>query len=200
VGLAAPGVVAATNRDDVLHPLDETLFRALFGHGETGALRTLALAFSALGGGWCMLTFVPLLFAPRARRFAVWLLAVLVGTALVVYLVKMGVGRQRPYLACADLAHRILHTPTDPSFPSGHAAGSFAFALFTAHALLDRAPRPRFALATAVACVLFAACVGASRVVLGAHFPGDVVSGAILGATIGGLAGRRFTASRARRL
>ncbi len=184
----------------MLHRIDESLFRAIFANGDPGAIRTLALVFSAIGGGWCMLAIVPLLFTPPARRFGVWLLAVLVGTALVVFMTKIAIARERPYLACADLAHCILRTPTDPSFPSGHSAGSFAFAVFTARALLDRTPRPRFALAAAIACVVFAACVGVSRVVLGAHFPGDVVSGAILGATLGGLAGRRFTAVRARRL
>ena len=184
----------------MLHRIDEALFRAIFAHGDPGVLRTLALVFSAIGGGWCLLAIVPLVFAPRARRFGAWLLAVLIGTALLVYVAKIAASRERPYLACADLAHCILRTPTDPSFPSGHAAGSFAFALFSVHALLDRSPRPRLALATAIACVVFAACVGVSRVVLGAHFPGDVVCGAVVGATIGGLAGRRFTASRARRL
>ena len=180
--------------------IDESLFRALFAHGEHGALRTAALVFSAIGGGWCMLALAPLLMARRSRRFAAWLLAVLVGTANVVYVTKAAVARERPCLACADLAGFIASSPTDPSFPSGHAAGSFAFAVFAVHALLDRVPRPRFALATAIGCVLFAACVAVSRVVLGAHFPGDVAAGALLGATVGGLAGRRFTAGGARRL
>jgi undecaprenyl-diphosphatase len=180
----------------VFFPIDESLFRAMFAHGAHGVLWKIALVFSALGGGWCLLAVVPLVFAPRARRFAAWLLAVLIGTAIVVYLAKAALARERPYLACSDLASCITLTPTDPSFPSGHAAGSFAFALFAVHALLDRSPRPPFARTTAVACVLFAACVGVSRVVLGAHFPGDVVAGAVLGATLGGIAGRRFTASR----
>jgi undecaprenyl-diphosphatase len=180
----------------VSFPLDETLFRAIFAHGHPGPLRTTAVVLSAVGGGWSLLAVVPLLFAPRTRRYATWLLAVLVGTALLVYVLKAAVGRDRPCLACADLAHLIVGSPSDPSFPSGHAAGSFAFALFTVHALLDPAPRSRLAIATAVGCIFFASGVAVSRVVLGVHFPLDVASGAMLGAFVGGFAGRRFSASR----
>ena len=39
----------------------------------------------------------------------------------------------------------LLDSPTDYSLPSGHAAGSFAFALFVTHVLLARRPRPGYA-------------------------------------------------------
>jgi undecaprenyl-diphosphatase len=183
----------------VIFPLDERLFRAIFANGSHGLVYRLALVFTCLGSGWTMLAIAPLAFRPKTRRFAAWLVAVLVTTAILVYVTKATLGRDRPCLACADLARVIVASPTDPSFPSGHAAGSAAFAMFAVHALLDRVPRPRFAMTTAVACVILAACVGVSRVILGAHFPSDVVAGALLGSTVGGLAGRRYTRG-ARRL
>jgi undecaprenyl-diphosphatase len=183
----------------VLFRLDEMLLRSMVSH-DHGALWLAATFFSAIGGGWAMVALVPLSLLPRARRFAGWLTVTLALTALAVFSAKAIFGRGRPVLAFPDLASVIFLSPTDPSFPSGHAAGSFAFALFCVRALLDATPRRRFARALAVLCVLVAACVGVSRIVLGAHFPGDVLAGAILGSTMGGVAGRRFTSSRARRL
>ena len=74
----------------------------------------------------------------------------------------------------------LVHIATY-SFPSGHAVASTVFygmlcALVFAH---TESPRRRaLALAGAVFMVLL---VCASRVVLGAHFPGDVMAGAALG-------------------
>lgn len=177
--------------------LDEMLLRAMLAPSH-GPLWLVATVFSALGGGWSMLAILPLAFVPRARRLALWLVLTLALTGLVVVSMKAMVSRGRPIVACADLAGTICNSPTDPSYPSGHTAGSFAFALFSVRALLDGGPRLRYARELAVGCVLFASCVGVSRVVLGAHFPSDVVAGTILGSTAGAMAGRRFTSSRAR--
>jgi undecaprenyl-diphosphatase len=65
--------------------------------------------------------------------------------------------------------------PTDWSFPSGHAATSFAGATMLAHFL----PRQRlllYALAVAIAY---------SRVYVGVHYPVDVLAGAALGTAVG---------------
>jgi undecaprenyl-diphosphatase len=145
-----------------------------------------------------MLAILPLAFAPRTRRLAVWLVLTLALTALVVVSMKALVSRGRPVVACPDLAAALCNSPTDPSYPSGHAAGSFAFALFAVRALLDGRPRVRHARSLAVGCVVFASCVGVSRVVLGAHFPSDVIAGTILGSTAGAVAGRLFISARGR--
>ncbi len=152
----------------------------------------MAVVFSALGGGWGAFAIVPLFFRPPSRRFAGWLAATLAVTAAVVFALKAIVGRGRPFTVYTGLHRALLDSPTDYSCPSGHAAGSFAFALFVAEALLARRPRPPYALAASVALVLFASGVGVSRVVLGFHFPFDVLAGATLGGSIGAAAGRRF--------
>src|SRR5580704_3765697 len=101
---------------------------------EHGALWLVATVFSALGDGWAILAILPLALSPRTRRFAVWLVATLALTALVVVSMKAAVSRGRPIVVCADLASTICASPKDPSYPSGHAAGSFAFALFAVRA------------------------------------------------------------------
>jgi undecaprenyl-diphosphatase len=70
--------------------------------------------------------------------------------------------------------HHHLFVPVshDPSFPSDHATGSFAIA--TAIFLRHR-------LAGTLALVL-AALVSVGRVVVGTHYPSDVVAGAAIGA------------------
>jgi membrane-associated phospholipid phosphatase len=64
--------------------------------------------------------------------------------------------------------------PSSSSFPSGHSAGAFAFAIGTGH-VLPAAGIPLRALAALIAY---------SRVHTGVHYPGDVLAGALLGGAI----------------
>lgn len=155
--------------------LDHTLLRWL--HADTAPtwLVLLIAAVTFLGSGWTMLALLPALVMPAFRHVTLRLLGAVLGTSLLVYLVKEMVGRVRPCHALS-WAHAIHVTaPTSPSFPSGHSAGSFAFATFVF--MLDKR-WGLFALA-------IAALVAASRVALAVHYPSDVVAGAILGAVMG---------------
>jgi undecaprenyl-diphosphatase len=62
------------------------------------------------------------------------------------------------------------------SFPSGHAAGSFAFYGFSAYVAVRLLPR-RWHLPLAGLALLLVVFVGASRVMLQVHFFSDVVGG-----------------------
>ena len=167
--------------------LDIQLFFALY-DAAGGALTGLALALSAIGSGWVMLGLVPALGLSRLRPYAVSLGGALVASAVAVYALKAAVGRVRP---CAALpgVHALCAAPTDPSFPSGHACGSFTLAAFVVvtAAAWDAPRRSRVALSAAVAGT--AVGIAWSRVYLGVHFPIDVTAGALLGTGVGGAFG-----------
>jgi undecaprenyl-diphosphatase len=91
---------------------------------------------------------------------------------------KQIVGRERP-----PVGLRLLRE-TEPSFPSGHATDSTALYLTLAlvvSVFVFRRPIARAA--TAFAGVVLPAAVGVSRLVLGVHWPSDVLAGWALGVT-----------------
>jgi undecaprenyl-diphosphatase len=102
------------------------------------------------------------------------------------YGLKQAVGRVRPSSVFAE-PKPLVAAPRDGSFPSGHAATSFACATVLAFAL------PRYRLAFLV----LAAAIAWSRVYVGVHYPLDVLGGAILGVLVA-TALRMLVASRRR--
>jgi undecaprenyl-diphosphatase len=101
------------------------------------------------------------------RRPSIGLLALAAVSAadLSATLLKVLIPRHRPRL------HTIVREPHDHSFPSGHAATSFAGAtLLSAYA--PRLRVPLYALAVLIAF---------SRLYVGVHYPLDVLGGAVVG-------------------
>jgi undecaprenyl-diphosphatase len=93
---------------------------------------------------------------------------------LIAFAVRTGIGawigRVRPY-AYPEVAHQLIAGLSDPSFPSGHAAVSFAIA----GAVWYRSPF------LGVLFFIGAVLVAIGRVYVGVHYPADVVGGALLG-------------------
>jgi membrane-associated phospholipid phosphatase len=118
-----------------------------------------------------------------ARAF--YIVVVLAASGLMSQIVKRVVGRARPKLLdTAGVFHFdgfSIHA-TLASFPSGHATTAFAVA--TALALfLPRWQAPLF---------ITAAAVGLSRVVVGAHYPSDVLGGVAVGTLVAIAVARAF--------
>lgn len=108
--------------------------------------------------------------AVALRRPVILLLVVVVDVVADVSAsgLKEVVGRPRP-----DEAHRLVDA-SGFSFPSGHAATSFACALVLAVAI------PRLA----ALFLALAAAIAFSRLYLGVHYPLDVAGGAALGLAV----------------
>ncbi len=109
-----------------------------------------------------------------ARRAAV-AAAASTGVALLIgQVLSHIVDRPRPFVAHPTLIHLFAPHAADGSFPSDHTTAAFAIA--TAILLRNR-------LWGALALVA-AAALGVSRVVIGVHYPLDVIAGAALGAGV----------------
>ena len=143
------------------------------GHAEPveTAMKTLGMA-GEFGAIWAGVGTVGATVDERRR--GQWLAAGLVGPFAigVNYLIKRGVGRERPLI---EDHPALARAPSKLSFPSAHATSSVAAA--TALGRVQPRARPYlFGLAAAI-------CVG--RPYLGMHYPSDVLGGAVLGACIG---------------
>ena len=103
-------------------------------------------------------------------------------------LIKYVVGRGRPFVGGQANAFNFSHfagTEAYASFPSGHATTAFALA-FAVSALWPRARNWM---------MVYALVIIATRLVLLAHHPSDVVAGALVG-TVGAMAVRYWFAAR----
>lgn len=157
-------------------PIDRTIL--LFIHGHVP--RTLSGFFEAVtltGSSWFLFPLatvatIALLWAKR-RFEALLVAASVISAAMLIYLIKMVVGRARPILWDTEWYW-------GSSFPSGHTLAVAAFA--TAAALCISRIRPASRNLALSLAILWITLVAMSRLVLGVHWPTDVLVAACIGA------------------
>jgi len=137
------------------------------------AVELLFIGASRLGDGmfwYALIIALPVIYGTGALPVSMRMVTVgLVGVALYKVL-KASMVRHRPFIT-----HAAIHQGTAPldryGFPSGHTLHAVAFSTTA----LSAYPELGWIL------VPFAALVAASRMVLGLHYPSDVVAGAAIG-------------------
>jgi undecaprenyl-diphosphatase len=152
-------------------PLDRSIYKALY-VGHRPALAAAAHALTLLGDptvliGAGLLCALWLWLRGRARLALALILIVLLGRGLS-EAQKYWIARVRP-----DVEPHLVIVKTS-SFPSGHAASSMIFYLTLALALTGST---RWRHATATGAIVLSLFIGTSRVMLGVHWPSDVVGG-----------------------
>ena len=152
---------------------DRSLAQLLHRATARPSVLLLLTGVSRLGDGvvWYA-TFLLLPWLGGASGVACMLRMLLLGAVnLVIYrITKRHFARPRPFVACPGV-RACARCLDEHSFPSGHTMHAVAFATLLS------------AYYPGLAWIVwpFAALVAASRVVLGLHFPSDVVVGAALG-------------------
>lgn len=161
----------------VLWVLDRRLCRAASRWAARRSVQRVFGAVSRLGDGWIWYGLMAILSlsAGRAGQRAALQMA---GTGLVAWLLyrtlKRRTRRPRPFHVHRGVVARAV--PLDEySFPSGHTLHAVSFSIVAV------AWFPVLALPL----VAFTLLVAMSRVVLGLHYPTDVMAGAALGASLG---------------
>jgi undecaprenyl-diphosphatase len=162
-----------------MHRLDSNLCIAVNQTSQIRLIRDLFRLVSRLGDGlfWYSLMLLILLFEGRDGLLPVlhMALAGLSGTLLYKWL-KGKTLRPRPFEVHQDIF--LTGKPLDKfSFPSGHTLHAVVFGLVA----INYYPALSFII------MPFVSMVALSRVVLGLHYPSDVIAGAIIGSLIAAL-------------
>lgn len=131
---------------------------------------------SRLGDGvfwYVLMAMLPVLYGWEAASVSLHMALVGLVGLLIYKLLKTRTERVRPYNHSRDIFQNVAALDQF-SFPSGHTLHAVGFTLTLLHYYPE----------WAVLVVPFAALVALSRMVLGLHYPSDVLAGALIGATL----------------
>jgi len=145
-------------------------------HGDLLETQRFFAAVSRLGDGifWYLLMFLlPAIHGTEGLLTALQMMLV-GGLSLAIYkLLKVLTGRDRPYAFDRDI-QRLAPALDHYSFPSGHTMHAVGFSLVICGHFSE----------LTLLLAPFTLLVAASRLVLGLHYPSDVLAGAVIGALV----------------
>ena len=173
------GLVQQVLSDGVLLRLDDRVSR--WSNGLVGNHERLVdglVAMTSLGGSparWLMVAGLIAFTSYRSQhRLSLFILATATSGVAANNAIKALVDRDRPVLDAP------IVDASGASFPSGHAMGSTIVVGLIVIVLRPHLPR-RVRRGAVIAAAVVVALIGASRVLLGAHFLTDVVAGHVMG-------------------
>lgn len=136
-------------------------------------VRKFFSVISRLGDGvfwYVLMAILPIVYGANGGMVTLRMVVSGFAGVLVYKLLKKRLVRQRPYMT-----HQEITLGTSPldlySFPSGHTLHAVSFTMIVLHSF------PEYA----VILLPFMVLVAFSRVILGLHYPSDVIAGATLG-------------------
>ncbi len=106
----------------------------------------------------------------------------LLSTSFVSYIIRFIYARARPPLVLENVIVLIQKNLHEPSFPSNHAA--FFFSLAVAFYFINKKWFKYF--------FVSAILMGIARIFVGVHYPLDIISGAVIGSSVGLLAAKIY--------
>jgi len=146
---------------------------------EHAWVRVLFKSASRLGDGivwYALMLALPFIYGAQGLKVALVMLATGAAGLAVYKFLKRTFVRERPFIRYAGIS--LSGAPLDRySFPSGHTLHAVAFTWQACAAFPE----------LGIALIPLALAIAASRVVLGLHYPTDVLVGALLGAGSGAI-------------
>ncbi len=158
---------------ELLGDTDTRLFFWLSAHNQKRAIAVLSQILSTMGNGplYALIGMSLWMWGGDSGKTLFYAGVIAYCFELpIYYILKNSIKRDRPCYKIVDVVGLI--TPSDKfSFPSGHTAAAFVFANIVV----------AFFPSLSIPLYLFATLVGLSRVMLGVHYPGDILAGMVLG-------------------
>ncbi len=142
------------------------------------ALRVIEVGFGTIGMTIITVLIAAALLFNKQRRAAIYIVLVMLTTSLLTTALKLWLGRSRP--EWQDPSHLL----ESKSFPSGHASSIAALGAVLVVLTVMMLRRHNLRRLAYVAIAALVVAVWLDRVLLGRHYPTDVLGGALLGIAV----------------